>query len=84
MKKLIDYFAKRFAEALADGLKVQMFQIAKADLKPGDKIILRTQNELSDLAYEHLQNSMKAHFPGHDVIILEEGLDIGFIGSQEK
>lgn len=48
-------------------------------LRPGDVIVLRTETMLSDSKYEHIKAIMKEKFPDHEVMILENGLNIGVI-----
>ncbi len=79
MKRLIDRLTKRFAAAVAKEIGIQVFEIAKLDLKPGDRIILRTKKVLSEKAYENIQASAEQIFPGHQVIVLEEGLGIEIV-----
>ena len=71
---------------VVDGVRVRVFEvarieIARLELEPGDIIILKSKQALSNAAFDHLQTSMLELFPDHEhkIIILEEDLDIAVI-----
>jgi hypothetical protein len=80
-RKIIDFIAGQLVREVVNAMPVKVFevasiQIAKLELKPGDKIILKYPGRLSDVAFERLRVSMKPYFPDHEIIILEENMDI--------
>lgn len=56
----------------------------KLELKDGDFIVLKYKGQLSEKAYNNIQDFMKTSFPQNKCIVLEEGMDIGTIGANNS
>jgi hypothetical protein len=56
--------------------------IKRLRLRPGDIIVLKTQKVLSHNAFENIRSVVADNFPGHKVLVLEEGMDIEVISKE--
>ena len=80
-RKVVDFVAAIVSTDVVKAMQGRVFEvarieIARLELKPGDKIVLKYPGRLSDQAYENLQASLKPSFPDHEIIVLEEGMDL--------
>ena len=76
MNKILVWFAGLVADEIKKRLLADDVKLSILNLQPGDRVILRSRRRVSDSAYEHLKQSVEELFPGHRVVILEEGLEI--------
>ncbi len=76
MKKLFIWFAGILADEVKKGLLEADTKSSLLKIQPGDTIIITAPGSLSDLAYERISQTVQEVFPGHKVIVLEEGLKI--------
>ena len=51
-------------------------QIAVLRIEPADVLVLRHHGRLSPLAYDRLTEAICKRFPGHELLILEEGITL--------
>lgn len=51
--------------------------LERLSLKPGDVLVLSSPDQLSQVNRAHLQAIMVAKFPGHDCLVLSDGLRLG-------
>ena len=80
-RKVIDFVAAVVSTDVVKAMQVRVFEVARVEiarleLKPGDKIILKYPGRLSAQAFQHLHSSLKPSFPDHEILILEEGTDL--------
>lgn len=59
----------------AEGLKI-VGEISSLRLEPGDVLIFRTPDVLSDAQCRRLDESLRRVFPEHKVLLLEDGASI--------
>jgi hypothetical protein len=53
------------------------FEIARLDLRPGDVLVLRSPEPLSQATVARITAFIENKFPGHKAIVLENGLSLG-------
>lgn len=53
--------------------------IRTLDLKPSDVILLQYDKIMNEEFYEHLRVLMRAEFPEHKILILEDGMKLALI-----
>lgn len=56
--------------------------LQRLSLKPGDRLVLTVKGQLSRAATERLSACLKERIPGHEVIVLEEGMTLGAVGAE--
>ena len=83
MKKIVLWFAGILADEIKKKLLDTDVKISILNLQPGDRVILRCKTHLSDIAHDHLKQSLEELFPGHLAIVLEEDVEI-FAGRDEE
>lgn len=69
-------------EALAQasvrgGLRVLEGSLTKLALNPGDVVVVMSPRALTEGTIQRLEVQLKAVFPGHQVLVLDEGLTLG-------
>lgn len=82
IKQLVNYVSRILAKQIIDELAsmdIDDVAISVLRIQPGDTIILKTKLRLSKLAIEHLKVLIENNFPGHNCLVLEEGLEIEII-----
>jgi hypothetical protein len=55
---------------------IDLQDIQRLRLEPGDVLVLRMPDRLTAAAVEHLANTMQDAIPGHKVIVLEKGAQL--------
>lgn len=53
--------------------------IEKLELKPGDTIVLKFKDHLPQYAAARIDDVMAQKFPGHKILILDNGADINIV-----
>ena len=79
MKKLLDYIARELAKRLVEKFGSDGIRVAVVNIQPGDFIVLKSENEVSDELYTRLMETMKGIFPDNKCIVLDVGLDLGVL-----
>lgn len=51
-------------------------------LHPGDTVVLKVDSRLSDTAAYSLRKALQSEFPGHKVLVLQAGMDIGVLSPE--
>ncbi len=57
--------------------------MTSVSLRPGDVVVIMSPNRLSEQGYQRLSESVKRHFPGHEMVILEEGMTLGVVRKEK-
>lgn len=60
------------------------FEVGKLELKPGDKIVMRTEMILTKDQVEHIRAMLAPFVPGHEIIVLTSGLTLEILRPVEK
>jgi hypothetical protein len=50
-------------------------------LRPGDAIVLSTEELITDETAKRLREQVEAHFPGHRCLVLGPGMKLGVLSS---
>ena len=58
--------------------------VRRLALQPGDVIVLSVPGRVTAEARYGISEKMRAVFPGHACLVLEEGMDIGVIAAGES
>lgn len=69
---------------IAEQIKTDLLNIVKMNLQPGDKIVFRTKYRLSDVAAHNLMNAAKKNFPDHQIIVIQDDIDIAIFNDPSK
>jgi len=77
--KIFDEIAKKIVHAALDHMEIPDIVFRILRVQPGDTIILKSKNELSMRAYEHLEEEMKNIFPSYKNLVLAGELDLAVI-----
>ena len=78
--QISDILARQMADQLRQALS-ELMRIVKIDLRPGDKIILKSKDYLSEEARKSVETFAKSNFSGHQIIVLQDGMDIEIVGN---
>lgn len=83
-----DPFAEKIALATAAAIEehhtLDLLESATVlRLQPGDTIVFRTPDHLTEQQYRDIHDRTTSQFPGHKVAVLEGGLEIGIIRPDE-
>lgn len=84
MKNILVWFAGILADEIKKRLLEADVKVAVLNLQPGDKIILRYPRRLSGDVRAHLTERVEELFPGHQAVVLEEGMEIGVARIEER
>ena len=57
--------------------------VQRLALKPGDTIVLQSDQEISDETAVRLRNYVEQFLPGHKVLVLGDGLKIGVLVAED-
>ncbi len=61
-----------------------LFQdVQRMVLSPGDTIVLKVPGRVSDQQAQFIKNLMQDKFPGHEVLILDGGMELGLLSPKE-
>jgi len=63
---------------------ILVHHLSRVELNPGDVIVVRCNNHLSDAGYRRLRATVNVVFPNNRTIILEDGLELGVIGANHE
>lgn len=64
--------------------KLEKFEIAKLELKPGDTIVLRTEMHLTPEQCRVLREAAAQQFPDNKVVFLNAGLSLAVLSPKKK
>jgi len=71
---------QKISLAIVNDMQQHVFEIFRLELHPGDRIIIKTKDVLSDSAIARIKEFLGEIFPDHlPVIILEDGLDLAVV-----
>jgi hypothetical protein len=48
-------------------------------LEPGDLVVIKVSRPIPDYVYHRIMQQAQAKFPDNQIVLLEEGMDIGII-----
>ncbi len=68
-----------YSEIPVDGVPSVFDSVAVVSVKPGDVILFRSPDRLSNDQRKHYAKMMEAVFPAHEIIILEAECDIAVL-----
>lgn len=54
-------------------------EVKRLELKPTDTIVVRYEGHIPPQAQAYIKRVLEDRFPGHTVLVLEQGLDIEII-----
>ncbi|MDD5367469.1 MAG: hypothetical protein PHQ40_00425 [Anaerolineaceae bacterium] len=57
--------------------------LKKVSLKPGDILVVKPAVQLPEAAQQRMKVMFSSIFPGHKVLVLEPGLELGVISGEE-
>lgn len=63
--------------------EVRAVDLAILDLKPGDTILIRSEQHLDDEAYDQIEKLCRRHLPGHKVVVLDGGLELSVLRQED-
>jgi hypothetical protein len=58
-------------------------EVARLDLRPGDRLVLRCERDLGPGAWYHLSEQCRKLFPGHEVIVIPHDMRLGVVREGE-
>lgn len=67
------------AQRAAAGLRVLEGSLGKLKVEPGDVLVVMVPRPLSSTAVENVKAGMALAFPGHQVLVLDEGMTVGAV-----
>jgi predicted GTPase len=59
-------------------------QIAKADIRPADVIVVESDEYLSASAVEHIMNQIRGVWPDHKIVVLDRRLKMKIVSRSES
>lgn len=65
-------------------VEVRFVEASRLALEPGDTILLRVSEDFGDDGFEALIGQVGGRFPGHPVVVLAPGIDLGAVGLPES
>jgi hypothetical protein len=77
MNKLLDLIAKKLSE------RIDLWNITKLHLGPGDVIVLRTKKICSQQIHDQIVRQISRVFPGVKAIVLDSDMDISIVSTTE-
>lgn len=80
----IEILASKIAVCLVEQVKVGKFSFEVFNYRPGDTIIIKTKEHLSEVACERIEKILEMAFPGMKAVILENGMDMEILREQRK
>jgi len=69
----------RIADKFVEKMNRKIFEIASVNINPGDVLVLKSKSFLSADAAKHVSESLKEIFPGHRIVVLEDGLEFAVV-----
>jgi len=82
MSKLIEILARKIAVCLVEQVKAGEFSLDVFNYQPGDTIIVKSKEHLSDSALVHLEGILRRAFPSEKIIVFENGMDMAIVRKQ--
>jgi hypothetical protein len=67
----------------AQGATVELGEMVRLALKPGDMIVVTFPEPLSDADMSRLGDQLKRVFPDHPVLVLDSGAKLGVIEAEQ-
>lgn len=66
-------------QAPADSTEFRALDLTVLDIKPGDKILIRSHERIDDEDCDFIKANVVRQFPGHEVLILDGGLELSVL-----
>jgi len=83
MSKIINSLLDSIAEQIVKRVELKIFSIGKAQIEPGDILIVQTKSVLSDQAGARLEATLKRAIPQvHRVVIIDDGFKMGILRAE--
>jgi hypothetical protein len=70
--------------AVVDGLEFRALDLTVLDIKPGDKILIRSALHITDAEIAAIEKTLKGSLPGHQVIVIDGGLELSVLRPEGK
>jgi hypothetical protein len=64
---------------VSEQIEIKMMDMQVLSLQPGDKVVLRYASCMRAEQYARIKQEMEKVVPGHQVLILENGMEIGVL-----